>query len=263
MNGNAYSATVLGSDRYADLAVVDVNAPEQEFKPLPMVSSSLTLKVGDPVIAIGNPFGLTGSMTVGVVSQMGRTITEETTGGYSIANIIQFDAPINPGNSGGPLLNNKGQVVGVTTAIVQDSQGLGFAVPSSTILREIAWLINTGSYTRHSWLGISGTDMNYDIAQAMGINKTYGWLIVEVFSGSPAQAAGLRGGTRQVQIGGNTVTVDGDVIIAMNGTRIVNGDALSAYLEEYTLPDQTIILTVIRSGAQVNIVLTLGTRPPP
>lgn len=262
MNGTAYSATVLGKDVYVDLAVLEVNAPVREFKPLPIIDSS-TLNVGDPVIAIGNPFGLTGSMTTGTVSQLGRTIRESTTGGYAIANIIQFDAPINPGNSGGPLLNSKGQVVGITTAIVQNSQGLGFAIPSNAILREIAWLIESGTYTGHSWLGVQGIDMNYYIAREMNINITYGWLITNIISGGPAEAAGLRGGTREVQIGGNTVAIGGDIIVAMNGTSIINGDALSAYLEERTRPDTNIRLTIKRDGTStpLNVYLKLGTRP--
>ena len=251
-NGNGYEATVLGWDVYVDLAVVGVAAPAEELKPLPIVESS-TLKVGEPVIAIGNPFGLTGSMTTGIVSQLGRTIRESATGGYSIANIIQFDAPINPGNSGGPLLNRWGKVVGITTAIVESSQGLGFAIPSNTILREVAYLINTGTYTQHSWLGVNGTDMNYDIAKEMHINKTFGWLIMNVMSGSPAAIAGLRGGTQQVQIGGSMVTIGGDVIIAIDGATIINGDALSAYLEENTSPDQTITITVLRDSGQTDI----------
>jgi len=132
-NGNGYAATVNGTDPYSDLAILLVDAPEDEFKPLEVVSSS-TLRVGDPVIAIGNPYGLVGSMTTGMISALGRTITEEYTGGFGIANIIQTSAPINPGNSGGPLLNYYGKVIGITTAIVADSQGLGFAIPSNNYL---------------------------------------------------------------------------------------------------------------------------------
>ena len=132
-DGNGYSATVLGTDPYSDLAVLSVNAPASEFKPLDIVSSS-TLAVGESVIAIGNPYGLVGSLTTGVVSALGRTITEQDIAGeYAIANIIQTSTPINPGNSGGPLLNAVGNVVGITTAIVTNSQGLGFAIPSDTI----------------------------------------------------------------------------------------------------------------------------------
>ncbi len=260
MNGNGYAATVLGSDPYADLAVLSTDAPQTEYHPLEIVSSS-TLKVGDPVIAVGNPFGLAGSMTIGIVSQLGRTMP--TTSGYPIANVIQMTAPINPGNSGGPLLNYQGQVVGITTAIVRNSQGLGFAIPSNTILREIESLVTEGSYTQHPWLGIAGIDMTYEIAMAMNINITYGHLIVQVVSGGPADRAGLQGGTQQVQIAGKWVTIGGDIIIAINGTRIRNIDDLATYLEEHTVPGQTINVTIVRNSQTMTLTVELGTRPPP
>ena len=261
-NGDAYPADVLGSDAYSDLAILSVDAQTNEFKPLQIASSS-TLEVGDSVIAVGNPFGLTGSMTTGIVSQLGRTLTESTTGGYSIANVIQISAQINPGNSGGPLLNDNGEVVGITTAIVSDSQGIGFAIPSNAILREARSLVNIGSYLQHPWLGIAGTDMTYEIANQMSINVTYGMLITQVTSGGPADKAGLKAGTRQVLINGNSVTVGGDVIAAINGTRIVNSDDLSTYLEEYSLPNQTITIRTVRNGLTLDIPTLLGTRPPP
>lgn len=262
INGNGYAATVLGSDPYADLAVLSTDAPQSEYKPIEIVSSS-TLKVGDPVIAVGNPFGLTGSMSAGIVSQVGRTITEKTTSGYPIANVIQITAPINPGNSGGPLLNYRGQAVGITTAIVADSQGLGFAIPSNTILREIGSLVTEGSYNQHPWLGATGIDMTFEIATAMDINITYGWVIAQVVSGGPADQAGLRGGTQQVQIAGKWVTIGGDIIIAIDETRITNIDDLSTYLEEYTLPGQTINVTIVRNSQTMTLAVDLGTRPPP
>ena len=247
-NGNGYSARVNGTDPYADLAVlVMVDAPENEFKPLEIVGSS-TLRVGDPVIAIGNPYGLVGSLTTGVVSALNRTITEDYTGGFGIADIIQTSAPINPGNSGGPLLNYCGKVVGITTAIVQDSQGLGFAIPSNTILREIESLVSSGTYKGHSYLGVTGTDMNYETAQQLGVNVTYGWRIVGYGNPSPARDGG-------VQIG--------DIIIALNGSRIRNGDDLATYLEENTLPEEILILTVVRGKLQSNVTVTLGVRPSP
>jgi len=225
------------------------------------------LKVGDPVIAVGNPYGLAGSMTTGIVSALGRTITEEMTGGYAIANVIQTSAPINPGNSGGPLLNYQGQVVGITTAIVSDSQGLGFAIPSSTILREIGSLVTNGSYNLHPWLGATGTDMTYEISKAMNTNVTYGWLIAQVTANGPAAEAGLHGGTKQVSIEGEYVTIGGDIIIAINVTyiamRIRGMDDLSTFLEEYTLPLQTVNVTIVRNSETMILPVKLGTRPPP
>ena len=248
-NGNGYSAVVNGTDPYSDLAVLTVvGAYGSEFKPLIVVSSS-TLKVGDPVIAIGAPYGLVGSMTTGVVSALGRTITEEQyTGGFTIANIIQTSAPINPGNSGGPLLNFDGKVVGITAAIIENSQGVGFAVPSNTILREATALVATGSYDGHSYLGVRGQDMDYFLAQDMGVNVTYGWAISEIVQGGPAENAGVR--------------VD-DVLIGINGFQIYNGDGMSSYLEEETLPGQSVILTVVRNNGQLDLTLLLGKRPPP
>jgi len=260
IDGDAYAATVLGSDPYADLAVLSTEAPQSEYKPLEIVDSS-TLSVGDPVIAVGSPYGLAGSMTTGIVSALGRTITEEMSGGYPIANVIQMSALINPGNSGGPLLNYRGQVVGITTAIVSDSQGLGFAIPSSTVLREIGSLVTTGSYGKHPTIGATGTDMTYEIAKAMGANVTYGWLIAQVTSGGPAALAGLHGGTKQVTVAGQSVTIGGDIIIAINGARITGIDDLSTFLEENTLPDQTIDVTIVRNGQTMMLSLKLGTRP--
>jgi S1-C subfamily serine protease len=260
INGNAYAATVLGSDPYVDLSVLSTDAPQSECIPLEIVGSS-TLNVGDPVIAVGTPYGLAGSMTTGIVSALGRTITEEMSGRYPIANVIQTSTPINPGNSGGPLLNYLGQVVGITTAIVSDSQGLGFAIPSSTILREIESLITNGSYNQHPWLGATGTDMTYAIAKAMSVNTTYGWLIVEITNGGPADEANLQGGTKQVLVAGELTTIGGDIIIAINGTRITNTDALSTYIEEYTSPNQTISVTIVRGSETATLSVTLGTRP--
>ena len=247
-NGKGYSAVTLGTDPYADLAIISVEgADASEFKPVEIVSSS-TLRVGEPVIAIGNPYGLVGSLTTGVVSALGRSLTEEEfAGGYSIANIIQTSTPINPGNSGGPLINAVGNVVGITTAIVSDSQGLGFAIPSNNILREIAALIETGTYKGHSYLGVSGQDMSYSVAQDVGASVTYGWRIASVTAGGPSDG----------------VLQEGDIIIALNATSIKNNDDLASYLEEKTLPGQRLVLTVMRGTSTMDLSVTLGTRPPP
>jgi S1-C subfamily serine protease len=249
-DGNGYAATVNGTDPYADLAVLSINASQSEFKPLEVVSSS-TLRVGEPVIAIGNPYGLVGSLTTGVISALGRTITEEYTGGFAIANIIQTSAPINPGNSGGPLLNYYGKVVGITTAIVADSQGLGFAIPSNTLLREVWFLIKYATYEGHSYLGVKGTDMTYETAQELSVDVTYGWRIVEIVQGGPSDG----------KLKAN------DIIIAMNETLIRNGDDLASYLEENTLPTDTVTLTIKTkigsSWEETQVQITLETRPPP
>ncbi|MGD0028628.1 MAG: trypsin-like peptidase domain-containing protein [Candidatus Bathyarchaeia archaeon] len=260
-DGDAYAAKVIGSDPYADLAVLTANASQDEYNPLSITSSS-TLSVGDPVIAIGTPYGLAGTVTSGIVSALGRTISESTTGGYVIADCIQTTTPINPGNSGGPLLNYQGEVVGITTAIVTSSEGLGFAIPSNTILREIQSLTTNGSYNSHPALGAAGTDMTYGISQAMKVNVTYGWLIAQVTSGGAADKAGLKGGTTQTQVDGTTITTGGDIITAINGTRIRNLDDLSTYLEEYTLPGQTINVTIVRNNQTLTLPVELQARPP-
>jgi S1-C subfamily serine protease len=261
IDGNSYAATVLGSDPYSDLAVLSTNASQTEYKPLEILSSS-TLEVGDAVIAVGGPYGLAGSMTSGIVSALGRTITDETSS-YPIANVIKMSAPINPDNSGGPLLNYQGQVVGITTAIVSDSQGVGFAITASAILREIKSIVTEGTYNQHPWLGASGTDMTYELAQTMDVNVTYGWLVAQVASGGPAEEAGLQGGTQQATVAGQTVTIGGEIIIALSGTRITGTDELSTFLEEYTLPSQIFDVTIIRDGQNMTLQLTIGTRPPP
>lgn len=260
LDGNGYSAAVLGSDPYADLAVLSANATQSEYKPLEIASSS-TLEVGDPVIAVGNPYGLAGSMTNGIVSAMGRTITEDMTGSYPIADIIQTSTPINSGNSGGPLLNYQGQVIGITTAIISDSQGLGFAIPSITILREIESLITKGSYDQHPWFGANGTDMTYEIAEAMDVNVTYGWLITQITSGGPAYQADLQSGTQTVVVAGSYVVIGGDIITAIDGARITNLDDFSTYLEEHTLPDQTVNATIVRDNEMMSVLVKLGMRP--
>jgi len=254
-DGEAFAANVTGSDPYADLAVLSANAPQYKYKPLNIISSS-TLRVGDPVIAVGTPLGLTGSMTSGIVSALGRTVSVDWSS-YAIADCIQTTAPINPGNSGGPLLNYQGEVVGVTSYVAITSQGvaaqgLGLAIPSSTILRETEALITNGSYNSHPWLGISGTDMTFEMAQTMNTNVTYGVLIAQVTSGGPADKASLQ---------------KDDIIIAINATsiamRIRSMDDLSTFLEEYTLPLQTVNVTIVRNNQTMILPVELGTRPPP
>lgn len=264
LDGSSYTAVLIGSDVYSDLAVLAVQGRTSPFEPLPLGDSS-SLRVGDPVIAIGNPFGLSGSLTTGVVSQKGRSLNTQTTPSYVIPNVLQIDAAINPGNSGGPLLNYKGEVVGITTAILSETgsfSGVGFAIPSNTIKREVPVLIQNGRYG-HSYLGITGTALTKEITDAMQLSITRGWLIVEVIQGGPAAQAGLRGGTRTITISGERVTVGGDVIVRADNTLIRNGDDLSVFLEEQSRPSQTITFTIIRDGVEIQISVKLGVRPPP
>jgi S1-C subfamily serine protease len=264
-NGDSFRGKIVGTDAYSDLGIVSVQAPSTEFQPLEIASSS-ALSVGEPCVAIGNPYGLAGTITYGVVSQTGRTISYDTGSGstsYPIADAIQFSAAINPGNSGGPLLDTGGRVVGITTAAVSGAEGLGFAIPSDTILREFPTLIATGKYVKHPYLGVEVTDMSYELSKLVGANVTYGVLIVNTTKGSPAAQVGLKSGSRSVDLYGATVTIGGDVIVSINGTRIVNYDSFSTYLERHTLPGQVIQLGIIRSGVYMVINVVLGARPPP
>ena len=261
-DGNAYATKVIGSDGYEDTAILAVPAPPDEFYPLQLGSSS-SLSVGDSVAAIGNPYGLSGSITVGIVGQLGRTIqSDATAGGYAIADVIQFSAAINPGNSGGPLLNTGDFVVGVTTAQVMGSQGIGFAISSDTIARELPSLVNTGTYTKHPYLGIAATDMNYQLSKVAHDMVTYGVLVEKSVGNGPASLAGVKGGTNPVTVAGQQYLTGGDVIISINGVRIVNNDALSTYLERYTLPGEIVKVGIIRDGKFISVQVTLGTRPP-
>jgi S1-C subfamily serine protease len=254
-NGNSYTAKVLGADPQADLAALTITPMPSGLTPLTLITSD-TLQVGDPVVAVGSPYGLSGTLTTGVISALGRTITESSStnqNGQTIADIIQTSTAINPGNSGGPLITYSGDVIGITTAGITNSQGLGFAIPSATIIRELSSLVTSGSYTNHPSINAMGTDMNYQIAQAMGTSVTYGWLVESVSANN-----GLKGGSTQQSILGSNVQIGGDVITAINNQRITNTDDLLSYLEQHTQPGQTVNFTVIRNGQQQTIQVTIG-----
>jgi S1-C subfamily serine protease len=242
--GNRVKAILLGRDPYSDIAVIKVSLSHDALHPVVLGNSS-TLIVGEPVVAIGNPFGLSGTITAGIVSQVGRDLSAP--GGYRIVDVIQIDAAINPGNSGGPLVNMWGQVIGMNTAIISGSTGVGFAIASDTIRREIQALITMGSYG-HPWLGIMGSDMDVDIAESLGLDITYGIHISEVIAGSPAATGGIH---------------INDVIITIDNSTIRNFNDLSVYLERYTQPNSQITITVLRHQQQANLQVVLGERPPP
>jgi len=182
-------------------------------------------------------------------------------GNFAIADAIQFSAAINPGNSGGPLINSQGLVIGITTASVVNSQGLGFAIPSDTITRELPSLIKNGAYNKHPYLGVQVVDMNYDLSQLMQTNVTSGLLIEKVIPNGPANNAGLRGGSLQISIGQQGYIIGGDIITSINGHKVVNYDSFSAYLEENAVSGQTIQIGIIRFGQFMVIPVQLGTRP--
>ena len=216
------------------------------------------------MIAIGNPFGLANTMTSGIVSATGRQMS--TVNNYAIVDVIQTDAAINPGNSGGPLFNIKGQVVGMNTAIISnsnDNSGIGFAIPSDTITREVNDLIEIGSYG-HPWLGVSGRDLVPEFAEAMGLdNATKGTLVIETIADGPADNAGILESNEQLTLGGVAFGIGGDIIIGANGQIMETFYELQVYLTRNTKPGVTVNMNVIRDGVVIDVPFTLGTRPLP
>lgn len=260
LDGSEVLGKVVGADKHSDLAVVKVDVPSEKLKPIVLGDSS-SVRVGEPVIAVGNPFGLSGSLTVGVVSQKGRLLRTE--GGYSIPNVIQVDAAVNPGNSGGPLLDYRGNVIGVNSAIQSRTgsfSGVGFAVPTSIVKKVVPVLIEKGEY-RHSWMGISGVDVTMDVAAALNLTNIRGILVVDITKDSPADQAGIKGGSKEVSIEGRKVKVGGDVIVSINNMEIKKMDDVIGYLEEKTQPGDEITISILRDGVQSSITLKLGARP--
>ena len=256
INGTILPATVVGADPYSDIAVIQVSAPAALLKPLKLGDSS-ALKVGQEVLAIGNPYGLADTLTTGIISATGREM--ESASGYPIVDVIQTDAAINPGNSGGPLLNLSGEVVGINTAIPsQTSSGIGFAVPSNTIAGEIASLISTGKYDQ-VYIGIQGTDVTPGIITTMNLPAgTHGVLLTTV--SGPAAAAGLRGGTSYQIVDGVYTPVGGDVITKVDGQAMKGLYDLILYMQRNKRPDDTVALTIIRGGNEMTVTVTLGVR---
>jgi S1-C subfamily serine protease len=262
LDGATTSADVVGTDPYSDIAVIKLDQQVTTLQPVVLGNSS-NLMVGEPVAAMGNPYGLSDTLTVGVVSSQGRSI--EAPSDYVIIDIIQLDAAINPGNSGGPLVNVKGQVVGVNTAIQSETGsfvGIGFAIPSDTIEREVNDLINTGTYV-HPWLGISGLEVSLAIADEIGLENPQGVLVVDVTVGGPADLAGLRGSDHEETIDGQTIPLGGDVIIEVDGRPVRSITDLSVYMERNTNPGDTVDLVIIRNGQEMSLTVTLGERPLP
>ncbi len=263
-DGTTLRGKVVGTDQYSDLAVILVTTTQSvKLKPLSL-GDSLKLRVGERVVAVGAPFGLAGSMTQGIVSQVGRLLQAPGTR-YSIPNVIQIDAPINPGNSGGPLLNLNGEVLGVTSAGVTQTggfQGVGLTIPVSSVKRVIPSLLAGGTY-KHPYLGITGTDVSPTIAETMKLNTTRGVLVVEVTAGSPAEKAGIKGGTRSANVDNIPTPIGGDVIIGVDSTVVRKIDDVIAYSEEFKKPGDTLTMTILREGKKMTINIILGERPPP
>ncbi len=262
-DGQVYPATIVGVDPSNDLAVIRIAA---DTLPSPLtLSDSDALRVGQFVVAIGNPFGLERTLTVGVISSLGRVI--QSPDGRFIGEAIQTDAAINPGNSGGPLLDLQGRVIGVNSQIVSPSRanaGIGFAVPANTVRRVVPQLIATGHYP-HPWLGVQMLDLTPERARTFRqVGEEVpdeGLLVIETVPGGPADQAGIRGGDHVVLIGNVRVPLGGDVIVAVNGEKISNAQELTVYLETETQVGDTVAVTVIRDGAEQVFQVTLAERP--
>ncbi|MGZ5500840.1 MAG: S1C family serine protease, partial [Nitrososphaeraceae archaeon] len=257
INGDRYTANITGTDAFSDLAVIKINENTTEApKPL-VIGNSSELRVGDQVVAIGNPFGLDSSMTTGIVSQIGRLLSIDERG-FSIPNAIQTDALINPGNSGGPLLNMKGEVIGVNTAGIFPG-GIGLAVPSNTILRIIPILMEEKNYT-HPWLGVTGNTLTADLAKREKVDRTQKGVIIDnIVKSSPADLAGLNGSSIN-QYGEKR---GGDIITAVDGKPIIKMEDLISYLELNKAVNDNATLSVYRDGEVIDKEVTLKSRPVP
>jgi S1-C subfamily serine protease len=265
MDGNTYHASIVGSDPFTDLAVLYVqDVPKDTLFPLALGNSG-ALEVGEQIAAIGNPFGLSGSMTAGIISGLGRLLPSTASLGsrFSIPSIIQIDAPINPGNSGGPLLDMRGEVVGINSAIFSSTgefSGIGFAIPSNTISKVVPSLITKGSFS-HPWIGLSGTNMTPEIANAIGLKESRGFLVVDTVSGSPADKGGVHGGNKVVTINGMQIALGGDVIEKIDDKVVRKIDDILTYIESMKSVGETVTLSVLRDGKIQKVSLSLAARP--
>jgi serine protease Do len=260
------SAKVIGTDPDSDLAVIQVESDITHSIPLTLGDSDL-VRVGQQVVAIGNPFGLNGSMSYGIVSALGRSLpagSSTTSSTYTIPDIIQTDAAINPGNSGGPLLDLEGNVIGVNAAIespVLGSAGVGFTIPSNIVKKVVPELIANGTY-QHTRLGISTFNVTQLVAEALGMPSTQrGVIVVQVTPGSPAEKAGLQASTTTATVMGGQVPSNGDIIVKIDDTKVDKYDDLISYLALKTDVGQTVKLTVLREGEQITVPVTLDARP--
>jgi S1-C subfamily serine protease len=261
-NQDTLRATVVGSDPSTDIAVLRVQSSARGLAPLAFGDSD-RVRVGDPVVAIGNPFGLRRTATAGIVSAVQeRTITAPN--GYPIDHVIQTDAQINTGNSGGPLLNGRGEVIGVNTQIAQadgssGNVGIGFAVPANTVAQVVAQLVSTGRVDR-AYLGISGSTVTPELARAFRLPVDAGVLVETVGEGTPADEAGLEGGTADVVVAGESHVTGGDVIVAVGGKRVSSLDELRDVLSERK-PGEKVSLRIHRGTRTLTLPVTLGRQP--
>ncbi len=260
IDGTSYRAEIIGTDPYADIAVIKIDVNSKKLYPIPIGDSS-KLKVGEQIAAIGNPFGLSGSMTSGIVSQLGRLLPSGA--GFSIPDVIQTDTAINPGNSGGPLLNMKGEIVGVNTAIYSNDgsfSGVGFSIPSNVILKIVPVLIKEGEF-QHPWVGISSANITPDLAELLNLQDAKGVLIMTVVKDSPADKANLRGSSQTATADGIEYIIGGDIVLSIDGKEVRKIDDILTHLQREKNVGDTLNLGILRDGKSINITLTLEERP--
>ena len=258
-DGSKWPAKLVGSDPDSDLAVIQIDAPKEKLKII-LMGDSRNLKIGQKVLAIGNPFGLQRTLTMGIVSSVGRTIRSDA--GTLIEDMIQTNAAINPRNSGGPLLNSDGEIIGINSAILSPSGGnvgIGFAVPVNTAKRVIPELLSKG-YVTYPWIGATIQSLIPEIAKYLKLKIERGAMIAEVVKGGPAEKAGLKGGNRKIQVGNMIAMVGGDIVTKVDQHDVKTNDELIHYIREKK-PGDTILLKVFRNGDYVDVKLTLGERP--
>jgi S1-C subfamily serine protease len=258
-DGSKWPAKLIGSDPDNDLAVIKIEAPKEKLKVIPM-GDSKSLRIGQKVLAIGNPFGLQRTLTTGIISSLGRTIRSEV--GTLIEDVIQTDAAINPGNSGGPLLNSEGEIVGINSAIISPtggSVGIGFAIPVNTAKRVVPELITKG-YVTYPYIGATIQSLIPEMAKYLKLKIERGAMISEVVKGGPADKAGLKGGNQRVQVGNMIVLVGGDIVVKADQLEVKTNDELIRYIREKK-PGDTILLKVFRKDSLIDIKVTLGERP--
>ena len=261
-DGERVAGRVVGWDLFSDVGVVRVSPKDHALDPVPLGTSS-DVVVGEPVAAIGSPFGKQTSLSVGVVSATGRSIDSLTAGGFAVSNAIQIDAPINRGNSGGPLFDGDGRVIGINAQIQSttgNAEGVGFAIPIDLARRALDQLLRTGR-VRYAYIGVSTQDVTPGIAKRFSLGAERGALVTQVDEGSPAGVAGIRGGSRTEAYLGKDVTLGGDLIVAIGRSKIESADDVSRLVTTTLAPGQTVTFTVVRGGKRVNVDVTLADRP--
>jgi S1-C subfamily serine protease len=261
-DGERVTATVVGWDLFSVVGVIRVSPKDHALDLVPL-GNSATVVVGEPVAAIGSPFGKQTSLSVGVVSATGRSIDSLTAGGFAVSNAIQIDAPINRGNSGGPLFDGEGRVIGINAQIQSttgNAEGVGFAIPIDLARRALDQLLRTGR-VRYAYIGVSTQDVTPGIARRFSLGAERGALVTQVEEGSPAAAAGVRGGTRTEAFNGKDVTLGGDLIVAIGGSKIESADDVSRLVTTDLAPGQTVTFTVVRGTKRVKLDVTLADRP--